>query len=464
MNKNLLYIFLLLFAVGCGNGAKKNNTIFFAGEIVNPANKYVVLYNSDNIKLDSAKLDTDNRFSFQLDSIKEGLYHFEHAPEYQYIYLHEGDSIQIRLNTMDFDESLVFSGKGSEFNNFLIDLYLVHEKEERIIRSSYFSLEPEEFHEKIETLRKEKLQNLKELKQEVTISEAASEIAEVSINYNYYNYKEIYPFEHRKRTGRKLAHNFSPNFYAYRKDLSFNNKRLNYLTPYYNFVKSHLKNLSYMGCDKKCGVKNEIITNQLHFNRHKLNLIDSLIKEEELRDNLFRNVALEYLLGVHDNEKNNAIFIDDFHLRSGDNRHLKEINELYQGITNVQPHKKIPDLMVTDYEGKEISLQKIAKNKKVVFYFWTASNRRYFKDVTKKIAEISKKNNQYTFVGINYNTDNATWKGLIERAQLDKDNQYQANDQRELTKTLIFDKANRCIITNNAKIVDAFNSIWSANF
>ena len=36
-----------------------------------------------------------------------------------------------RLNTLDFDESLVFTGEGAKKNNYLINLFLEHEKEEK---------------------------------------------------------------------------------------------------------------------------------------------------------------------------------------------------------------------------------------------------------------------------------------------------------------------------------------------
>ena len=461
MNKNLLYLFLLV-VLGCTEGEKKSPSVLFAGEIVNPMNEYVVLF-KDDVKLDSAKLDKTNHFSFELDSISEGLYHFNHAREYQYIYLEQGDSIQIRLNTIDFDESLVFSGSGADINNFLLDIFLANEEEESLIRSTYFELKPEEFHQQIETLRKDKLKALAQLNIETPLSIKAKNLAEVSINYTYYNYKEIYPFEHRNRTGKRIGNKVPSNFYAYRKSINFNNKNLNYLTPYYNFVKSHLKNISYNGCEQKCGVVDETITNQLHFNRHKLSLIDSLVQEDELKDNLFRNVAFEYLLRGRDTEKNNETFIQDFYLRSGNNRHISEINELYEGITNMQPKKKIPNVMVTNISGKKVSLQDIAKGKKVAFYFWSGSNQRYFKDVIERAAFLSATKENYTFVGINYRTDESTWKGMIARAKLDTANQFKADDFEELAKALTIYQRNKCIITKDAEIVDGFTTLWAAN-
>ncbi len=466
MQKHLLYLFILVLA-GCSQEKKKSPNVFFAGEIVNPTSNQVFLYRG-NVILDSAKLNENNRFAFKLPSIEEGLHHFEHGQglkrELQYVFFEKGDSIQIRLNTIDFDESLVFSGEGAEINNFLLDLFLANEEEEKLILSTYFKMEPEEFNKRIEELRSEKLKSLDQLISEAGLSQAEKKIAEVSINYTFYNYKEKYPFEHRKKTGKKTLHALPEGFYAYRNNISFNSRDLNYFKPYYDFMKSHLNNLSYMGCSEKCGVENEKITNHLHFNRHKLTLIDSLVEESELKDNLFRNVAFDYLLMAQDTEKNNEIFIQDFHLRSANNRHIQEISDLYEGIRNIQPRKKIPNVLVTDLDGNKISLQEIAKDKKVVFYFWTGANKRYFKDIHKRVNQLSSAKKEYTFVGINHNTDDTTWKGMIEQTQLNPSNQYKAVNFEELTRALVIYPPNKCIITEDAKIVDAFTTMWAANF
>jgi peroxiredoxin len=229
-------------------------------------------------------------------------------------------------------------------------------------------------------------------------------------------------------------------------------------------MKSHLNNRSYIGCAEVCGVENENITNHLHFNRHKLNLIDSLVQEKELKDNLFRKVAFDYLLMANDTEANNEIFINDFHMRSGNNRHIHEIDELYEGIRNIQPQKKIPDVLVTNIKGEIVSLQEISKDKKVVFYFWSGTNKRYFKDIHKRIHKLSSEKKEYTFIGINHNTDEITWKGMIEQGNLNPANQFKADSFKALTKALIIYPPNKCIIAEDAKIVDAFTTMWAANF
>ncbi|MFH6604151.1 peroxiredoxin family protein [Maribacter algicola] len=460
MPRKLLYLFILVLA-SCGKEEKKSPGVFFAGEIVNPTNDYVVLYKGD-VVIDSAKLDDSNRFTFNLDSISNGLYHFFHPGEYQYLYLEQGDSLMARLNTTDFDESLVFSGIGEEINNYLINLYLLNEEEERDLFSIYYPMEPKDFERRMDSLRNLKLKTLKQLTSEADLSEEARDIAQANIDYTYYNYKERYPYEHRKITGEPVMHKLTDEFYGYRKKVTYDTKQFTYLRPYYNFMKSHIENLAYMGCSHECGVKDDIVKNQLHYNRHKLKLIDSVVREKELKDNLFRNVAVYYLLKSRDKEENNALFIDEFHQLSGNNRHIEEINDLYEGIRSIQPNKELPNLKVKNVEGETVSLYDIAKGKKAVFYFWSATYKKHYKDITNRVSVLSKENPQYTFVGISTASDEVTWKGLLARENLDENLQFWSNDGITLKRTLIIDHPNKCIITEDAKIVDAFSDMYAS--
>ena len=124
--KNLLSILILTLIISCTTTNNKS-TIYFGGEIINPKSKYVVLLKDNNV-IDTLTLNNQNRYIEKFKSLKEGLYTFKHGNEFQYIYLEPGDSILLRLNTWDFDESLVFTGKGSSKNEFLINLFLQNEK------------------------------------------------------------------------------------------------------------------------------------------------------------------------------------------------------------------------------------------------------------------------------------------------------------------------------------------------
>ena len=458
MTRILLSTCIVLLVV-CSSTKKDTETVLFAGEIVNPTSDQVILMKGVQ-KIDSAKLDEKNRFKFHLPSIESGLYHFNLAPEFQYVYLEKGDSLMVRLNTIYFDESLVFSGSNEETNNFLLDLFLAAEEEDSAMYSEYYELEPSDFLAKIESLKSDKLKRLDELSAENAISEGGVEILTGSIDYTYNRYKEIYPFQHKRRTAEENFHNLPKNFYAYRSDLDYGNQHLTYLRPYYDFMKAHFGNLAYMTCVNGCKNGNKGTSKQLHFNKHKLHLIDSLVVEKELRDNLFRNVAFDYLLKKKDAPENTEIFLNEFKNVSKNNMHIKEIENLYQGIVNLQPSKAIPDLDVISFENENKTLTEISQNKKVLFYFWSGINKKQYEDIFNRVAELKEKKPDHELIGINIKTDYDDWKVILNTMGVDPSLHYHSSNFKELTEKLVLYPINKAIITDNAIIVDGFSNIY----
>ena len=458
MTRILLSTFVALL-LGCSSTKKDSETVLFAGEIVNPTSDQVILLKG-GIKVDSAKLDDKNRFKFKLASIENGLYHFNLAPEHQYVYLEKGDSLMVRLNTIYFDESLVFSGSNEETNNFLLELFLATEEEDSDMYSEYYKMEPVEFLDKITSLKQDKVNKLAELNSESLLSNEAMELLNGSIDYTYNRYKEIYPFRHKSKTAEENLHELPKDFYAYRNQVNYGDHTLTYLRPYYDFMKAHLGNLAYMSCLNDCenDFKNE--SRQLHYKKHKLHLIDSLVVEKELRDNLFRNVAFDYLLKRKDAPENTEVFLKEFKKVSKNNMHLEEIENLYEGIANLQPAKTIPDLDVVSYENESKTLTEIAANKKVLFYFWSGTNSRQYKNIFKRIAILKEKKPDHQLIGINIKTDYAQWKKIIASIGVDPSLQYHSNDFKELTEKLVLYPMNKAIITDNSVIVDGFSNIY----
>jgi len=460
MKKGLL-ILACIFAYSCGVIDKRPSPVYFGGEIVNPTSPYVVLF-KDDLVIDSAKLDRSNRFKINFIAESEGLYHFDHSPQFHYVYLEKGDSLNLRLNTLEFDESIVFSGKGEEINNFIVELFLANEEDDRIV-DQYFQLEPDVFNEKIESIRHEKLQQLSSLLKEVSLSSRATALINATIDYNAFIYKEKYPFYHKRATHEENLHNIPSKFYSYRKELSLNNKDLIYFRPYYNFMKYHLGNLAYMECKEFC-LNSSDTKGAIHFNEHKLKLIDSLIQEKKLKDNLYRNVVMHYLLKVRDTPENTLSFMETFKAYSPVNTHMDEINQLYKDINNLQPNNTIPNLMVQNSDGRSVGLNDISKDKKVIIYFWSAKHENHFKNVQARLNIIASQYPEHTFIGINRGTDYNQWQSMMELYQLNRANQYRSEDYEMLKTSLVIDHMNKSIIIENGRIVNGFADILNLNY
>jgi hypothetical protein len=455
---SLTFVFSIL---SCSSTPENGSTVFFGGEIVNPTSKYVVLYHNDAY-IDSVQLDHENHFLFQLDSIEEGLYHFDHSPELQYVYLSKGDSLLARLNTVEFDESLVYSGTGSVINNFLIEIFLTHEEEEPLM-NDYFNLDPEAFSEKIDSMHAAKMALLKELNSDNELTPRALAMAEASIDYNMYINKEKYPFYHKKETGEETIHELPEAFYDYRKNIELDNKDLTYFRPYFDFMKWHFGNVAYMTCMDQCSTNEKSKIDRLHFNKHKLGLVDSIVKQPELRDILFRNIAMDFLLREHKPSEEATAFIEKFKSLSTNNEHQEEIDLLYTGIKNLQPNTTVPDIAVKDINNQSISLKSLANDKKnTVFYFWTAEQKKHFINVNTHIATLETKYPHYNFVGINLRTNFDQWKQLIEENKLDTDKHFHGDNFKDLQMAMIIDGLNKCVIAKDTLVVDGFANLYTS--
>ncbi|WP_262420335.1 TlpA family protein disulfide reductase [Flagellimonas meishanensis] len=448
----------ILAVLGCVGKQGECPSVYFGGEIANPTSDYVVLYRNDAY-IDSAKLDDTNRFAFRLQGLDEGLYHFDHSPELQYVYLQEGDSLLIRLNTVEFDESLVYSGQGSAINNFLVEMFLAFEEEEPLIYE-YYALDPEAFGKKIDSLRSIKINHLEELVADNQLSEKMQSMAKASIDYNTYIYKEKYPFYHKKKTGEETIHELADSFYDYRKTIDLNNRDLTYFRPYFDFMKYHFGNLSYMDCMEHCSTEKKPVSSHLHFNKHKLYLVDSLVVEKDLRDILFRNIAMDYLLKEHEANEECQIFIDKFRSLSTNESHKEEINMLYSGIQGLQPNRELPNLVLKNVDDEEVSLREISKGKTTVFYFWAGSQKKHFENVTAHVEKLKKEYPNHTFVGINLRTSFPQWKLLLDEYRLDKKTQFHGEDFKEVQMSMIVDGLNKCVIAKDTLIVDAFANLY----
>ncbi|MEM9076617.1 MAG: transaldolase [Bacteroidota bacterium] len=446
--------------VACSDGVKECPSVILSGEIVNPTSDFVVLYKDDMI-IDSAKLNENDHFSFKLQGIEEGLYHFDHSPELQYVYLQEGDSLLIRLNTIEFDESLVFSGEGSEINNFLVEMFLAHENEEMMVYNLY-KLDPDSFSNKIDSLRAKKIQQLEELVEENNLTEKVFAMAKASIDYNTYLYKEKYPFYHKKKTGEETINDLDDSFYGYRKNLNLNDHNLTYFRPYFDFMKHHLGNLAYMSCMKECATHGEVMMSHLHFNKHILHLVDSLVDVPEIRNNLFRNVAMDYLLKEHNTNEESRIFIEKFKKLSTDEEHKKEIAYLYKGIQSLQPNKSLPNLQVRNVDNEPVDLKEISKKKKTVFYFWTSTQKKHLKNILGHVAKLKKKHPDHNFVGISIRTSEPQWMKTLEEYGLDKSTQFRGEDFEKVQTAMIVDGLNKCVIVEDTLIVDAFANLYKS--
>lgn len=103
-------------------------TAILTGRIANAVGDSVFVSHYDMTLLEEvfqgAALSPEGAFALQLTPQENGEHYFKHGTERTKIRLHAGDSLHLRLDYLQFDESLVFTGTSAAINNYLAAHYL----------------------------------------------------------------------------------------------------------------------------------------------------------------------------------------------------------------------------------------------------------------------------------------------------------------------------------------------------
>lgn len=432
---------------------------YFGGEIVNPNNNFI-LFLKDNEVIDTIFLDVKNRFLHKFDSLAPGLYTFKHLPEYQYVYFDKNDSLMIRLNTQNFDNSIAFCGRGDEKNNYLIETFLKNE-EDRSYLYDILDNDVEIFIHKIDSSFQLRKKEYLKSKSEIQWSENFDKVALADLNFNYYFKKELYPYVHQYRTGKKIRKELPKDFYDFRKTVDFNNTDLTNFSPFIRFVNAMLNNMTYA---KNDGVFNEL---SLENNINKLNIVDTLIENVKTKNVILNNIAFMYLL-EDQNMFNNSKFIDRYLELSTDKKQQEEVSRISNSIQNLKSGSSIPNIELITPKNEVVAVNSLTKNKETIVFFWTSHAESHLKAVHQKVIELQKDFPNLNFVAVNINDTNVNWIKTLKKHKLENLNsvtQLKATNFEAIKRDWVITKVHRAMILNpDGTIKNAFVNLFDMNF
>lgn len=459
LHYSILYLTLITF-IGCKTDQKANYA-FLGGEIINATNNFIIISNNETV-LDTIKLDGNNRFIYKINDLKTGFHTFKHGAEMQMVLLEPNDSIMFRLNTYEFDESLVFTGIGAKKNNYFINEYLQNELEEKRV-FKYCQLNSKTFSKRIDSIKDYKNKKLNKFKEKHSPSDLFVKIAQSNIDYNYYARKEIYPFIHYGKNKRDIIKTLPNDFYAYRKSIDYNNQFDKNHFIYNKFLKSNLNSLALKNHTNHDSTKNFTI-NSICFNLDKLHLIDSLIKIPELKNKMLFHSSYGYL-SKNNATKNNEALLKSFLQKSTDVENNTIISNLVIAINKLKVGNTFPEISISDYKNGQTVINKLI-NKPTVIYFWSHNFYEHFKDSHIKIKALKDKYPEIDFIAINIdNPKSNTWLPSLQNQRFPTENEYQLNHPKKAKELLaIYPITKVFILDENKKIVHSHTNLFISNF
>lgn len=454
----LLSSSLVLLFASCDKKFKDDNfTAYFGGEVTNPTNRYV-LFCKDSEVIDTIPLNEDNTFFKTFDSLVPGLYSFKHEPEYQYVYFDKNDSIMVRINSQDFDESIVFCGRGEEKNNFLMELYLKNEEDKNKM-FDILDYDLEKFTKNIDSSYTSKEAFYNKKKECIKWSEDFDMYAKATLDFFHYSKKEIYPMVHQMRTGENIENQLPKDFYDFRSTIDFNNAAFTNFSPFVKYLSNMMSNVA---SDEEFTNVSEI-DKAFQINIKKLNIADTLFKNEKIKNIVLNNIAFTYLL-EDQNIVNNKKFLDKYHSLSTDKSQHNEIVKIGDAIQLLKTGNPLPETNLINTEGKTFNIQSLIKNKTIIF-FWTKSLESHLVAAHKRILEIRKKHPDYDIIAISVDDNQLKWKALLANYKFEGVREYRAENFEDLKEKWVVNKIHRTILVDaKGKIDNAFVSLFDVKF
>ncbi|MFT4698818.1 MAG: hypothetical protein ACI9SJ_001975 [Flavobacteriaceae bacterium] len=454
MSKKILFFLSTLILISCNNlDQNESNSTWIGGQIVNPKGDYVLLYKEEKL-IDSVKLNRNNNFIYKSDSLTEGLYSFRHY-EYQVFYITPKDSLMIRVNTIDFDESLSYSGIGAEKNNFIMDMFLLNEKEIDILPQLY-TLSPVAFEKQIDSFKNIRLKIYHNFKVKNNPDSTFTKVAEASINYDYYSKKELYTSVNLNKKDSLFYEDLTEGFFDYRNDIDFGSELLRSYFPYYRFLYRYFDNITFQKY-KKSG----------HYNRYsfshqynKLIIIDSLVTNDSLQNNLVKNIAHKYLMDCN-NSKNQEKMLRLFQKINTNENHQDFITHLAKASMNLTAGNKIPNLLLASADQTIKDLHSLITQPTVVF-LWSSNSIKHYKEAHTRAVLLRNKYPNFNFLAINTDKQYNNWISIVNKFEYNPSFEFQFENIEEAEKKLVINSINKAFIVNkDGTIIDGNTNLFN---
>lgn len=461
MSFKLIYATVLtLLFIGCGSDNNRvDSGTYLGGEIVNPTSNYIILSKNDQF-IDSITLDQNNSFSYKFKDFKEGLYKILHN-EQQLIYLEEGDSLLMRVNTFEFDETLTFSGYGEAENNLLVQFFLQNEQEnDLMIKGDIYQEDPKTFNQNILKLKQERELLLTNFLSKHKVSAEFERIANAIIKYDFCARKEVYPTSHFGNDRLKYMDSLSADFYDCRKEADFNDPSLLGLFSYQRFLLNYFNHAAYTEYYKSEPYDPQSFTHNLF----KLRLIDSKVKNDSVESFLLTRTIKNYLANSNDKKGGETLY-DLYMERIASVKDKKEIKALYNANKNIETGKRIPDEQIVTFKGDTVELRSLIQKPTFVF-FWSTSRKSQAKRSQSLAQSLIKKYPEYTYLAINVDDNYDTWTSTAKRYNFDTSKQVQfADNYLEISKDLAINSLLKTfILDRKGFIINAHANIFSSTF
>lgn len=405
MKKWSLMLLVALVFAACTQLDKSPQTAILTGKIDNAESDFAVLQFEKTT--DTSYFDADGLFRFSINLKKGDYYSFVHGSEHTSLYLQPGDSVYLTLNPEEFDESIVYSGNGSEKNNYLAKRYLKDEwlwsnnQQIWLLPTDSFLMEIEANYVAMKALLDSFNMQYKFQLDFLNCEKARLTLDNATEKMKYPQYHQFYA---------KVKNVELPDdYYAFVADIDINNKdyrKLNEFALYFDYLVEY-KAMQLVENDKT-------IANRDHSRTlARLKVLPGLISDqEELNKALYKTMA-EHV--AYSDINNIDSLVQDFKLLCKDSVSVANIDSTLKSWESLAAGNPAPDFSCVDLDGKEYKLSGFL-GKYVYLDIWAT----WCGPCKREIPELEKMNEEYAgnniaIISISIDDTPEPWKKMVTK-------------------------------------------------
>ena len=190
----------------------------------------------------------------------------------------------------------------------------------------------------------------------------------------------------------------------------------------------------------------------MEYNKSKLDLIDSIIADETIKNNLLKYKARNYISHNHTEDEANEL-LDYYLSRSTNEEDKSDMIDLVASLKLLRQGNPLPSLEIVSYDDKEYSLNSII-TKPTIIYFWSSNSKAQYRNSHYKVNSLKKAFDYVDFVSINVNdNDDKYWKKIISNYDFSTTSEYKFKDSNKAKKILAVNYLNKAIIVDENGII-----------
>lgn len=194
-------VFSLLFTVAIALVGFAQNNVKFKAEIANRNGDVIYIKDNKNATIQEIKVNEKGVFESSFEVV-DGDYVMFDGVEYAQLFLKNGYDLKLKLDAKQFDETLVFKGKGADENNFLVKMSNINEN---VKFDEMLAAEEPEFNKQSDALQKSYTDLIEKSKLDPAFAERQKKQLEVNMN----GLKQYYQ---KSLVNRKLNNTVAPPF------------------------------------------------------------------------------------------------------------------------------------------------------------------------------------------------------------------------------------------------------------